>query len=199
MANGQKVFEPDFSSFSKQTIEKARTNSPVEFMTPEEQEVVFLMNLVRLEPQTFLEQIVKPYIEYHGIKRNYYVKSLFTDLNKAKSVDPYQIKKDLYSVAYNHMLDIGSHGLEGHNGSKGNSFTKRIKPLVKTYYGVSENIALGGNSPIEYVMLLLIDDGIKNLGHRIVILSKDFNCVGVSIGTHKTYNTACVMDFGLLN
>jgi uncharacterized protein YkwD len=44
-------------------------------------------------------------------------------------------------------------------------------------------------------MALLIDDGIKSLGHRKNILNAGFHFVGIAIEPHKTYGTNCVMDF----
>lgn len=192
------AFDPDLSSFSKDTIQKAKANSPVEFMTDKEEEVVFFLNLVRLEPQLFLTEIVKPYVEAQELVPNKYVKSLYTDLKKVKPTQPLFMKQDLYKVAYDHLKDIGPKGIEGHTGSRGKTYTKRVKHLLNTYYGVSENIGLGFDDPLGFVIGLLIDDGVKSLGHRKAILNADYNCVGVTLGTHKEFGTGCVMDFGIL-
>jgi hypothetical protein len=195
---GQALFLPDLSAFSNETLTKAGSSLENGFMTPEEQKVVFYMNLVRLEPQTFSKHIVKPYIAFYELNSNHYVKTLYSDLKKAKSTNVFAMKQDLFDVAKKHLDDIGKNGIGGHTGSKRNTFEKRVAHLLSTYNGVSENIGLGFNSPLDNVMGLLIDDGVKSLGHRKAILSKDYNCVGVAIGFHKEYDTGCVMDFGLL-
>ena len=196
---GQALFLPDLSAFSEETVTKASSCLENSFMTGEEQKVVFYMNLVRLEPQTFSKYIVKPYIAFYELNSNHYVKTLYSDLKKASPTVAFAMKQDLFDVAKKHLDDIGKNGIGGHTGSKRNTFEKRVAHLLNTYNGVSENIGLGFETPLDNVMGLLIDDGIKNVGHRKAILSKDYNCVGVALGFHKEYDTGCVMDFGLLD
>jgi len=199
IGNSQEKFIPDLSGFSESTIQKAQSNDEVAFMTDAEKEVVFYTNLVRMEPQIFLETIVKPYVRINYPYRNYYVKTLMNDLKSAQPVGLLVMKQDLFVMSRNHQVDIGKNSIKGHKGSKGKTFTKRAKPLMQTYYGVSENIGLGYETPIENVLELLIDDGVVNLGHRMTLLSAKYNCVGVAMGSHATYRTGCVMDFGILN
>ena len=68
--------------------------------------------------------------------------------------------------------------------------------LRNPYNHVGENCSYGYERAIDIVISLLIDKGIKNLGHRNNILSPDFNSIGVAIRPHKTYRVNCVMDFG---
>ena len=95
----QAVFLPDLSAFSKETLERANANLNQSFMSAEEQKVVFYMNLVRLEPQTFSKYIAKPYIAFYELNPNHYVKTLYSDLKKAKSTRELAIKQDLFEVA----------------------------------------------------------------------------------------------------
>lgn len=194
----QKDFIPDLSGFSKSTLKKARANDDITYMTDAEKEVVFYMNLVRMEPQVFLETIVRPYVKEYFPNKNYYVNTLIADLKKARSIRPIEMKQDLYKIAYNHRVDIGKNGINGHTGSKGKTFTKRTKSALKTYYGTSENIGFGYFSPIENVLELLIDVGVKSFGHRHTILSDKYTNCGVSIGSHAYYQECCVIDYGIL-
>jgi len=61
---------------------------------------------------------------------------------------------------------------------------------------VGENCSYGFETAIDIVLSLLIDEGVKNKGHRQNILSEDFNSIGVAIRPHITYRVNCVMDFG---
>lgn len=194
----QELYQPDLRQFSKETLTLARGNSGVVFMTEEEQDVAFYMNLVRLEPQIFMESILKPYVAHYELNKNHYVKSLYSDLKKAESVMPLVMKQDLYEVSKAHLDDIGAKGIEGHTGSNGKTFKKRVDHLFKTYISVSENVGLGFETPLDNVIGLLIDDGVKDVGHRKAILSPNYNCVGVALGMHKNYIKGCVMDFGQL-
>ena len=62
LSEGQTIFNPQLSNFAPQTLTAAMGDVPVEFMNGEEQKVVFYMNLVRLEPQVFLKDVLRPYV-----------------------------------------------------------------------------------------------------------------------------------------
>jgi hypothetical protein len=194
----QNGIESNLANFSEEILELALANSEVTFMTEEEKQVVFFMNLVRLEPQIFLNEVVRPYIKENYAPGNYYCKTLISDLKKAKPTSVILMKEDLYRMAIRHRKDIGKKGISSHSGSRNNTFTERSRPLLSTYYGTGENIGFGYQSAFENVMELLIDDKIKSFGHRCAILNPEYNCCGVSIGFHKKYETCCVIDFGIL-
>ena len=194
----QKLFEPDFSKFPSESLQSAFSKEKVSFMSSEEQKLVFFMNLLRIEPQLFLDEVIKPYVAFSDLNVNNYVKSLYKDLSKASPTHPFFMREDLYEMANAHLIDIGKKGLTGHVGSNGKTFAKRAAPMLEKYETVSENVGLGFYSPLDNLIGLLIDDGVKDLGHRKAILSPNYNCVGVAIGQHKEFIYGCVMDFGYL-
>lgn len=198
LGNAQKLFMPDFSKFSSESMQAAFPKDNVSFMNSDEQKLVFYMNLLRLDPQLFMDEIVKPYVAFNELNVNNYVKSLYKDLSKAPPTSPFFMREDLYKMAESHLEDIGKKGLTGHVGSNGKTFAKRAAPMLEKYETVSENVGLGFYSPLDNLIGLLIDDGVKDLGHRKAILSPNYNCVGVAIGKHKEFVYGCVMDFGYL-
>ena len=121
-----------------------------------------------------------------------YVKSLSRDLKKISGLQPLQIEEDLTVVAQGHATKSGKTGHMGHK-----DFKKRFKSLMgNPYYHVGENCSYGYEQAIDIVITLMIDEGIKDVGHRINILNEDFNSVGVAIRPHKNYRINCVIDFG---
>ncbi|MBW4490944.1 MAG: hypothetical protein KME12_24530 [Trichocoleus desertorum ATA4-8-CV12] len=46
-----------------------------------------------------------------------------------------------------------------------------------------------------HVIQLLIDDGVKDRGHRKSILKPDYRMTGVACGSHAAYTTMCVMEY----
>jgi uncharacterized protein YkwD len=60
---------------------------------------------------------------------------------------------------------------------------------------LGENIHYGDTDPRWIVISLLIDDGVRNRGHRKTLLDKNFNLTGIAIGSHKVYNGMCVMNY----
>jgi uncharacterized protein YkwD len=160
----------------------------------EVEELVGLLNAVRTYPQKFLTDYVNPYIEKNNLQKNKYAKSLVTELKAAKKIDALQLSSLISDVSRAHAIDLGRKGTTGHTSSNGTSFQKRVREKVKTG-AIGENCSYGYAKPLDIVLSLLIDDGIKSLGHRKNILDPKFHWVGVAIEPHKKFRVNCVMDF----
>ena len=116
----------------------------------------------------------------------YYFKSLVDTL---LTLSPKQIlypDNDCFISAKSHAYQSGVTGYVGHERKTPDSRSK------KHYFG--ECCDYGHNDPLDIVLSLLIDEGISNLGHRVVCLS-DYAKVGVSLQPHKKYGTNAVLDF----
>jgi len=160
-------------------------------MTSEEKLIILITNLARTDGDLFSETFLAAYLE--GENKNSYTKSLYKDLKSINDLPMLFPEKDLFTVAKGHAEKSGKTGHVGHNG-----FESRFKPLMKKYNSVAENCAYGYDLAIDISIQLLIDQDVPKLGHRINMLSPDFNSVGVSIQPHKKYRFNCVMDFGRL-
>ena len=82
----------------------------------------------------------------------------------------------------------------GHIGTDGSRFCDRI-----SRYGLwdglcAENIDYGYNTARKIVLALIIDDGVRNRGHRHSIFNPRFRRVGVACGRHKKFNYMCVIE-----
>ena len=60
---------------------------------------------------------------------------------------------------------------------------------------IAENIAYGAKTARQIVVYLLIDDGVRDRGHRKNMLNPGFRMVGVATGTHPEYGIMSVMNF----
>jgi len=141
----------------------------------------------------FAETFLTAYMKENQLGKNSYTRSLYKDLNKTNKLEVLIPEQDLTAVAQGHALKSGEKGSTGHAG-----FKKRFEPLMGNPYShVGENCSYGYEQAIDIVISLLIDEGVKELGHRHNILAPDFNSIGIAIRPHKTYRTNCVMDFGL--
>jgi uncharacterized protein YkwD len=160
-----------------------------------EEEVLKLLNTVRANPKAFITSHVNTYLKARDLNNNRYAKSLVADLKKCKKMQELKISNALSTVARMHALDMGKTGLVGHTSSDGITFGDRLRKKAKAGGMIAENCDYGNEEPLDIVMALLIDDGIKSLGHRKNILEPTFQWIGIAIEKHKTYGINCVMDF----
>ena len=182
-----------YPGWDESLIAKANTAKDSEFMKEDEQKVLLIANLARLDGPLFAGTILKQYLILKDKKSNKYIRTLYRDLQEVKDLPLLLPEKDLYDVARDHATRSGLKGYEGHKG-----FKNRYTPLMPRYMEVGENIYYGEYTPEEIVLQLLIDEGIEDLGHRHNLLNPGFNSLGISIKPHKEYGYNCVMSFGKL-
>lgn len=181
-----------WNQWSPELLEKANTAAEFEYYSDEEKKVVFFMNLARLDGKLFTETLLDAYVAANGTDNTSYLRSLYRDLGKVKGLPLLIPEADLTSIAQGHATESGRTGHVGHKG-----FEKRFEPFMGApYTNVGENCSYGYANAIDIVITLLIDEGVKNVGHRVNILKPEFNSVGVAIREHKQYRFNCVIDFG---
>lgn len=153
------------------------------------------MNLARHNGPLFIETFLEQYVDENQIEKTSYLKSLKRDLKKVVGLTPLVPEEDLTSVAQGHATKSGKTGHVGHR-----DMNKRFAPLKGNPYDAwAENCSYGYEEALSIVITLLIDEDIKDLGHRKNILNESYNSVGVAIRPHKRYRVNCVIDFGKQN
>ncbi len=182
--------------FSVEELNTASTCEAISFMSPEEKEVIRIMNLVRLYPQKFKLVVAIPYAKSKGMDSGRYYNSLLKDLEKSSGAVSLLPDVTLYNEANSHAKYSGEKGKIGHDGPRGKTYDSRMKSLLKLFREVGENCQYGYNDALDIVMDLLIDEDIPSFGHRKNILNPNFTHVGVSIAPHKKYTYNCATDFG---
>ncbi len=173
-------------------VRTLNTGADIEYLNEEEKKVILFMNMARHDGPLFAETFLTVYMHEKHVEKNSYTKSLHRDLKKNSGLVPLIPEQDLTAVAQGHALKSGEKGTTGHSG-----FKKRFERLMgNPYTHVGENCSYGYEQAIDIVISLLIDEGVKELGHRHNILAPDFNSIGIAIRPHRSYRTNCVMDFG---
>lgn len=146
----------------------------------EERAVVYWINYVRKQPEKFNEYILQPFLQQFPEAKSTYTRSLSHELNTLQSLPLLTVSGRLNRTAYAHASDLGSNNKQiSHLSSKGEPFPERMNRMG-LYECVSENIYQGKEKGLEAVLLLLIDTGVKNLGHRKNILDPGMKYTGVS-------------------
>ncbi len=184
-----------WSAWNTEVVRTLNTAADLEYLNEEEKKVILFMNMARHDGPLFAETFLNSYMQENQLEKNSYTKSLHKDLKKTMRLVPLIPEQDLTAVAQGHAKKSGEKGTTGHSG-----FKKRFEPLMGNPYShVGENCSYGYEQAIAIVISLLIDEGVKELGHRKNMLAPDFNSIGIAIKPHKTYRTNCVMDFGFRN
>ena len=183
-----------FSQWKKEVCDKANTAKSVNYLTETEKEVIYLMNLARLDGALFSKTYLNKFFDQGNNKTNSYAKSLIVELSNLKGLSVLYSDKQLFNAASFHATDIGKAGLVSHNSTDGTTFSVRVRKY-KPSGCLAENCQFGYNDALSIVCDLLIDEGIESLGHRINILNPSHNSVGVAIREHKEYGVCCVQDF----
>lgn len=159
------------------------------FLTQNEKQVIFILNLARTNPSLFLNSIVKRYPEITGKTRlvnSSYYKSLLVFLQIQTQLPVLQPARALFESAHCHAINAGKIGYVGHD--------RQSENCKKVEYFLGECCSYGSGDPLEIVMQLLIDEEVPSLGHRKILFTP-YTKIGVSIKPHVTYGWNSVLDF----
>lgn len=175
-------WEPkDYLSFFPEEIaEKAAETGKSDSYSPIEQEVFVLTNLARMAPREFSE-LVTAYVAKSKFyqSNNSYVQSLKRDLLRAKPIlSPLETHGILQELATSHAKYGISSGKYGHQNAPQRAKTVNNKMNHSMY---AENCAYHDTNAMDAVMGLLIDEGIKDLGHRKTILNSKLTHMGIAM------------------
>jgi len=164
--------------------EVCNTAANANYMTAKEKEVIYILNLARMNPQLFCSSV----IESDGNeKESDYHASLVITMKEMKALNILQPDKKSFESAQCHAITSGKKGYYGHDRQ-----TSNCKKVVH-FYG--ECCSYGESDALGIVLQLLIDEGVPSLGHRRICFSELYKFLGVSIQPHRKYGSNAVLDF----
>jgi uncharacterized protein YkwD len=178
------------AEWDKPEYRVCNTAAEVTYLSEKEKQIIYILNMARMNPALFAKSVVMQYPEYSGeesLKQSDYFRSLLEFLKNKKTMPLLTPEKTLFESAKCHAESSGSSGYVGHNRQ-----TAACRS-VETFMG--ECCQYGYADPISIVLDLLIDEGVPSLGHRI-ILFKPHTQIGVSLQPHKKYRWNAVLDLG---
>ncbi|WP_199296175.1 CAP domain-containing protein [Trichocoleus sp. FACHB-591] len=182
---------------------------PQSYLSPEEQAIFEETNRVRSNPATYAVELenLRQYFEgkllklpgqtpmetEEGVSA---VEEAIQALKATKPMSVLSFSKGMSLGAKDHVNDLGPAGKAGHYGTDGSKPDKRISRYGAWKGLTGENISYSPMNPAKWhVIQLLIDDGVKDRGHRKAILKPDYRMTGVACGSHAVYTTMCVMEY----
>ena len=101
----------------------------------------------------------------------------------------------LAEAAADQVRDQGPRGLVGHLSANGATPADRVRRHGPMRGVVAETISYGEVSAQGVVRAFVIDDGVRNRGHRADLFDPGLHYAGVACGAHRVYRAMCVVDF----
>jgi uncharacterized protein YkwD len=171
--------------------------------------IIHEMNLARQNPPlyaTFIEQTRQNYSgavyllpgnvrlrTHEGVRA---LDDAIQFLRRAKPQPPLALSPGLCLAAADHCREQAG-GAMGHYGSHGSDPGNRISRYGALRQGWAENIAYGRHTAREIVLALVVDDGVRNRGHRKNIFNPTYNVAGAAYGPHARFGSVCSIDFAI--
>jgi hypothetical protein len=145
-----------------------------------EKELFYWVNLLRMDPAGFGKHYLEPFLKEFPELRGGNAQSLSRELASAGPLSFFAPASHLLVEANRHATDLAKKQKRlSHSASDGRNFQQRMADAgVRNCAG--ENIYEGEADALKAVLLLLIDQGVPDLGHRKTLLNPVFNQMGVS-------------------
>lgn len=167
--------------WSRAEMEQANTAKDISYLNAKEKEVIMFMNLARMFPQRYLE-IEARHWEY-GRSNNYYWRTLKRDLDALTPLAPLQADAGMTDEANCHARSMYRFRFSNHG-----------RKFCPANYN-AECLSFGDFSARQHVFNLLLDEDVRSLGHRKIILSDMIKKAGVASYQHRKFTESVTIDF----
>jgi uncharacterized protein YkwD len=114
-------------------------------------------------------------------------------LERQRPLPPLDHGDLLELAARDHAGEQGPIAGRGHVSPDGASPGERVRRRGGGIY-VGEGISYGYNEADAVVRQFIVDDGVRDRGHRVLLFNGDFRYAGVGCGSHRQYGHMCVVD-----
>lgn len=175
-------------------------------------EIVAETNRMRSNPAAYAEELVALLDRYNGNQIELTEIDLLYDTEEGvaaveeaievlRNTDPLPLldyRLGLERAARDHVDDMGTAGQLGHVGTDQSLPRERALRYGSIDDFQGENISYQYdplNTAQWHVLMLLIDDGVPDRGHRKALLNPNYRVTGVACGDHAGYDNICVMTY----
>jgi hypothetical protein len=166
----------------------------VKSMSYETAEWFYWTNFSRQNPKAFWDSVVQPLLNTYPQFNTSYALSLRKALEKNNRLPMLKPNHVLGKVSQLHAVDLSKSGILSHSSSNGAAFEQRVfrSGIAKC---AAENLSMGLPNPVFSLVLLYLDEGLPDLGHRNNLLNPYYEEMGIGISTSKQKYTIVVQDF----
>jgi len=116
-------------------------------------------------------------------------------LREQEPVTPLEWSNGLWRAARDHARDQSATGATGHVGSDGSTMEQRMDRYGQWKVTAAENIDYGSAEARHVVISLIVDDGVRNRGHRRNLFNAQLRVAGAACAPHQRYRQVCVIDY----
>ena len=115
-------------------------------------------------------------------------------LRQTRPLPPLTLSGGLGKAAADLAREQARTGAFGHRGADGSSPFARMSRHGRWHSHAGEAIDYGGATARRIVYNLIVDDGVRDRGHRLSLLAPDFRVAGVARASHPQFRQVCVID-----
>jgi uncharacterized protein YkwD len=196
---------------SKSTADSTKlssSNAAVKFLSPQEKQILDEINFARAKPNEYLRLLLDFRGNYKGkeihfpdgriLVTNEGVQALddaIKFLRDIKPSPPLEAREGMIRAARVHVDDLLTNNRSGHQGSDGSKPRDRFSRYGTWNNTVGENIVYDSRTSRSDVILMLIDDGTANRGHRKNLFKDDFGVIGIATGKRSDASAISVITF----
>lgn len=175
-----------------------RSQPNYEKLPEQAKQLLYWTNYARNNPQKFWDSAIIPILAIFPTLNRPEAKSLKADLWKCGSLPMFTLNDILLGTAQAHASDIGGkHAPLGHNSTNGTDFGSRMKKVgIKNC--ANENISLSSQTVLLSTILLFLDIGLPDQGHRKALLNPGLREIGVGSAVYGVDQYFLVQDLACL-
>lgn len=165
-------------------------------LNPVKKEWFYWTSYSRSNPKQFWDSVVFPILTNYPTLNNSYTVSLKNDLYNSAPLSYVKPNSRLLNTSQSFAKELSSKNASpSHTSPSGSSFSDRMKAS-----GISkcagENISFGPSDPLLMLVLLYIDEGVSDLGHRKALLNPSYVEMGIGIAKYPdNKNSIVIQDF----
>jgi uncharacterized protein YkwD len=116
-------------------------------------------------------------------------------LERQRPLPALSTSSPLAHAAADHVSDQGARGSIGHISSAGLTPAQRMRRYGAMAGVMAETISYGESTAEGVVRSFIVDDGVRDRGHRADVFDGYLRYAGVACGAHRVYRAMCVVDF----
>ena len=169
------------------------------YLSKPEKDLLYWMNFARKYPRQFYDDVVCAYIKIYPelVKTGQNNESLKNDLYSAQPLPLLLLDENLTNMAREHASDVRlrNNPSIAHSSSSGLNFQQRAIKFGFQNVCLGENLSYGSGSVLMQLVLLYLDAGHADLGHRKNLLKPAFTNIGLASAQLDDGDVFFVQDF----